>query len=151
MPNTKQTTTEQTPQIAGWFKPVAIVLLIWNLLGLLAFIQHLMLTPEHIAALPVAEQALYQNNPLWITIAFACAVFGGVLGCLALVLKKAWAIPLLWLSLLGVLAQNFHSFFMSEVLEVYGVTALIMPTLVILISIYLCYLSHSAVKRQWLN
>ena len=138
-------------EIPAWFKPLTSILLIWNLLGLMAFVQHILMDESQIATLPVAEQALYQDFPLWVTVAFACAVLGGVLGCLALVLKKTWATPLLLLSLIGVVVQTFHSFFMSNAMEVYGSSAAIMPLLVLAVAGYLLWLSHSAANRHWLQ
>jgi ABC-type xylose transport system permease subunit len=145
------TNNEALPNIPTWFKPLTIILLIWNLLGLMAFVQHMLMDESQIATLPVAEQALYQNFPQWVTLAFACAVFGGLGGCLALLLKKTWAIPLFWLSLAGVLVQTYHSFFMSNAMEVYGSSATIMPLLVLAVAGYLLWLSHSAANRHWLQ
>jgi hypothetical protein len=137
--------------VARWFLPVCLVLLVWNLLGVMAFIQQLSMTPEQINALPALEQALYQNIPLWVTIAFASAVLGGTFGCMALALKKSLATPLLWISLFGVIAQLYHSFFISDAMKVYGITGLIMPIVVLLIAICLVVLSWFATQRNWLS
>lgn len=53
----------------------------------------------------------------------AVAVIFGVLGCIALVMKRRLAIPLLIISLLGVLAQNTHMYLLSDAAGIMGVGA----------------------------
>jgi hypothetical protein len=141
----------ETVAIPSWFKAVAITALIWNLLGVLAFALQMMITPEILAGLPAAERELYVNIPLWVTISFAVAVFSGSFGSLFLLLKKPLATPLLILSLIGVFVQNFHSFFMSNALEVNGPVGIIMPAVVILFGIYLIILSKKAQSHGWFS
>jgi hypothetical protein len=143
--------TLKTISIPSWFKAVAITALIWNLLGVLAFALQMMITPEILAGLPEAERDLYANIPLWVTASFAVAVFSGALGSLFLLMKKSLATPLLMFSLVGVLVQNFHSFFMNKALEVHGPAAMIMPVAVILIGIYLIILSKKAQAQGWFS
>ncbi|QQS41390.1 MAG: hypothetical protein IPM63_00090 [Acidobacteriota bacterium] len=86
-----------------WFVPVAVVALIWNLLGCVAYLFDVMMSPEDIANLSAAEQALYASRPAWAVAATAVAVWFGALGCVGLVLKKRWSLPVLALSLAGVI------------------------------------------------
>ena len=134
-----------------WFVILAIVMTIWNLMGVMAFIMQMTMTAEQIAALPTKDQMLYQDIPLWVDIAFGCAVFGGALGCIVLVFKKAMALPILFISLAGVLVQMFHSFFIAKAFEVYGPGGTIMPIMVIIIALYLIWLAKSAKAKGWLT
>ena len=47
--------SSHTPK--NWFKPVAWAALIWNLLGVIAFIMHIMTSPDMISKLPLDQQA----------------------------------------------------------------------------------------------
>jgi len=143
-------TDETNVELPGWFKVVAGVALVWNLMGVMAFVSDRMMTPEMIAALSQPEQALYANLPMWATVAFAFAVFGGALGCLLLVLRKSLAVIVLAISLIGVLVQMFHSFFISNSVEVYGPSVAIMPTMVVVVAIALVLLARSAKSKRWL-
>lgn len=142
--------TEQI-EIPKWFSVTAIIAVVWNLLGVMAFISHIMMTPEMLAALPQAEQALYNETPMWATIAFALSVCAGALGCLALLFKKTIASPLLILSLVSVLVQMYHSFFIIDSIAVYGPGGVIMPIMVIIIAIALVLLANKAKTNQWLE
>lgn len=141
----------QSNTLPGWFKVVAGIALIWNLMGVMAFIAQMMMTPEMITTLPLAEQALYTNVPLWATIAFGCAVWGGALGCLLLVLRKALAFYFLLLSVCGVCVQMYHSFFVSNSFEVFGPGGAIMPAMVIVIAFVLLWFSKNAESKGWIS
>jgi hypothetical protein len=137
--------------VPRWFTITAVVAIVWNMLGVSAFVMQMMMTPEMLAQLPEAERALYESTPVWVLVAFAIAVFGGVIGSLGLALRKVWCLLCLWLSLFAVLAQNAYSFFMSSALEVYGAQAVVMPVLVIVIAVLLVVLARNANTRHWLD
>ncbi|KPV90695.1 hypothetical protein AN395_02826 [Pseudoalteromonas sp. P1-30] len=141
-------TTSATP---NWFKPALWAALIWNLLGVFAFIMHLMMTPEMISKLPLDQQAAYSNVPLWSTIAFAVAVFGGTLGCILLLAKNAFATPTFALSLVAIFIQQFYNFIVINSIKMLGVSAVFMPILVIVIAFLLLYLSIKRKQQGWLN
>src|SRR6185436_692672 len=79
----------------GWFRPVAVVALLWNLLGCLAYLSDVTMKPEDIAKLTQAEQALMASRPAWSIGATAIAVWFGAAGCVGLILRKRWATWLL--------------------------------------------------------
>jgi len=65
------------PTTSFWI--IGIIALIWNLMGVFAYLQEAYMTVEDLAALPPDQQALFENVPAWVTSAFAFAVFGGAL------------------------------------------------------------------------
>lgn len=135
----------------GWFTVVAVVALIWNLLGVSAYIMQALMSPQALAALPEAQRELIENTPSWATAAFAIAVHGGALGSLLLLLKKNLAGLFLQLSLAGVVVQMYHSFFISNSFEVFGPGGMVMPVMVLLIAVYLVVLAAKAKARKWTN
>ncbi|ASP48676.1 hypothetical protein [Cognaticolwellia beringensis] len=147
----ENTQTSDVNGIPSWFRVAAILAIVWNLLGVMAFVGHMMMTPEMIAELPQAEQALYTSVPLWATIAFAFAVFGGALGSLALLMKISLCYPLFIASFVGVVVQMFHSFFISNSYEVYGPGGTIMPIMVLLIALVLVRFAAKGKKNNWFS
>ncbi|GAA6184823.1 MULTISPECIES: hypothetical protein [Alteromonadaceae] len=143
----------QAPQMnppPKWFWIVVGVLLAWNLLGVMAFIQQVTLSPEQINLMPPAEQRLHLEQPFWVLLAFAFAVFGGTLGCVTLLLKKSFARVIFWMSFVGVLAQMGHSFFISNALDVYGPGAAVMPIMILIVSVFLIWFSGKAIVKGWI-
>lgn len=135
----------------AWFWVVNALLLVWNLMGVVAYVRQAMMTPEALQAMPEAERMLLMATPAWVTAAFAFAVFGGVAGCLLLLLRSRWALVMLMLSLIGVIVQMAYVFFMSKSIEVYGPGGMVMPVMVIMLSILLMWLARRARARGWLR
>ncbi|WP_396637881.1 hypothetical protein [Maribacter sp. R77961] len=134
-----------------WFWIVSALALLWNLAGAMAYISQAYMSIETLEQMSQAERLLYESQPAWVTGAFAVAVWGGSLGCIALLLKKKWAKPVFIISLLGILAQQTYSFFMSNSFEVYGPGAMVMPIMVLIIGIALVLLANMATKKGWLS
>ena len=141
-----ESTHKKSPK---WFMVVSAVLLVWNLLGAMAYILQVTMSPETLAALPDEQRQLIESTPAWATAAFAIAVNFGVLGCVLLLLKKNLAGLFLQLSLAGVVVQMFHSFFISNSFEVFGPGGFVMPVMVIVIAIYLVTLAAKAKLHRW--
>ena len=138
-------------KLPSWFKTFAIVSLIWNLLGVMAFVARITMSAETIALMPPAEQNLYANTPLWATIAFGCAVFGGSLGCVALLMKKSMAVLLFTVSLVGLGIQMFHAFFIIPSFDVYGLGGLVMPIMVAAWAVALLLIAKKSQANQWIS
>ena len=93
-----------------WSRVVAVLALLWNLVGLFMFWQEMTLTPEAAAALPPAQQQIHAAMPTIAHVFFGIAVASGVVGSIGLVLAKRWSVPLLLVSFLGVAAQMATAF-----------------------------------------
>ena len=133
--------TESKNKPTTSFSIIGIVALIWNLMGVFAYLQQAYMTAEDLAALPLDQQALYENVPAWVTAAFALAVFGGALGCILLLLRKKLATFVLIISFISILAQMSYNFFISKAMEVYGPGEMIMPAMVIIVGAFLVWYS----------
>jgi len=134
-----------------WFSIVAILALVWNLMGVGAYLMRAYRGDEAIAALSEAERAYLEAVPAWATAAFAFAVWGGALGSLALVLKKAWAYPVFIISVLGIAGQMIHSFFIANAMEIYGMGSLIMMITTLAIGIFLVRFAGIAKEKGWIS
>jgi len=133
------------------FGVIGGLFLIWNLMGVMAFVMQVTMSEEALAALPEAERNLYVTLPAWALGAFALAVFGGTIGCVLLLAKKAAAIPAFIASLVGVLVQMTHSFFVSDVLKVMGPGSVVMPIMVVVGAIFLVWYARSAKAKHWIG
>ena len=130
-----------------WFFIASAVALLWNVLGVAAFFGQLFMDP---ASLPPAELEFYENTPIWATIAFAVAVFGGTLGCIGLLLRKSWAFIMLAVCLLGILVQMSYSFFVGNGIEVFGPQGLVLPFLTLAIGVALVWFARFSTTRGWI-
>jgi hypothetical protein len=140
-----------TTKPATWFWVVSAIALLWNFMGVMAYIEQVTMSAEALQALSENERTLMESTPAWATGAFAIAVWGGALGSLLLLLRKKLATPVLILSFLGIVVQMSHAFFLSNSFEVYGPGGLAMPVMVFLGGILLIWFSRMATAKSWLN
>ena len=146
--NDTQSTNSSVPI---WFWVVSIVALLWNLLGVMAFFGQVMMPPEMLEAMPQAQRSLFENMPAWAYAGFAAGVFGGALGCIALLIRQKWARILFIISLAGVIIQNINAFFVQDSYSVFGPGGTVMVLLVIVVAIVLIWFSGYARDKGWLN
>lgn len=142
--------TETVRKLPTFFWVVAVVAIIWNALGVMAYVMEVNMSAEAMNALPAAQQALYAAQPAWVTGAFAIAVFAGLAGSIALALRKGVATSIFAVSLVAVAAQMFYLFALSDTLAVMGPASAIMPILIIAIGAILIGFSMHARRRNWI-
>jgi len=130
--------TTETNKKTLLYRAISITAILWNLLGVMAYLGQVYLTVEAKALLPKAYQDYYAHVPAWVTAAFAISVFAGFLGSIALLLRKKIAISLLILSLIAVLVQATYNFLIQSDMPITA-TAAGMPIMIILVSIFLVW------------
>lgn len=142
--------TDKTIKPTSAFWIISVVALLWNIMGVVAYLGQAYMTEEVLKALPMDEQEYYNNVPAWVTGVFAIAVFAGVFGSVALLMRKKWATILFVISLLAVIAQFIYNFFIQTDVEITGVK-MIWPLVVLIIAILLVFLSRKATKEGWIS
>lgn len=130
-----------------WFLPVAGLALVWNLMGIAAYLSQMTMD---LNILPIAERTFYESIPPWATAAFAIAVFAGAAGSVGLLIKKRWVIPVLVVSFVGIVVQVTHSLLLGNGLEVFGTSALIFPLITLAIGLALIGFATVSRKSAWI-
>ncbi|WP_339661629.1 hypothetical protein [uncultured Polaribacter sp.] len=132
------------PTIAFWV--ISVLALLWNLIGVMAYLTRAFITDEMIATLPEPQQAEFAVvYPAWVTAAFALAVFCGALGTIALLIRKKWATNLFLISAIAAFVQHVYIFLNVEV------NSFIMPVLVLLICVFLFWYTKKCADDGILN
>jgi len=85
--------------LASWFYPAAIGAVLFMLLGVYAYVEHVTLDA---AGLPVDERAAFLAQPQWVTAVFALATWSGLAGALLLLFRRRTAEVVLLVSLLAI-------------------------------------------------
>lgn len=137
--------------IPKWFKPAAIVIVLWMVLGVSMLIVDLLTTPEQAAALPEAQRLLRDERPMWLMIVFGLATGLGLLGAIALLLRKSIAVMLLTASLAAVTLQFGYTLFGLRAIERVGAGhALGVPGFIFLMGALSLWVSIKARNEGWL-
>ena len=135
------TTNSNKPSTIFWI--IGVLALIWNGLGVMAYLGKAFITEEMIAKLPKEQQAEFLVElPAWVTGAFAIAVFGGVLASILLLMKKKMAYTLFIISAIAAIAQHIYLFMNVEI------TSYIMPIMVIVVCIFLVWYSKKCIEDE---
>lgn len=135
-----------TTKLPVWFWIISVVALLWNLLGVSAYL----MDAYNMVELTAEQTAFKEHRPVWYTAAFAIAVFAGALGSIALLLRKKLAVVLFLLSLIAVLIIRVYEFFMQDDVEMSGGT-IVMPIIVVIVAALLYWYSKGAREKAWLT
>ncbi len=134
-----------------WFWIVGVVALLWNGLGVFAYLQQAMMSAEDFAALPEVQQNLLSAQPFWVTAAFAIAVFAGIVASIAFLLQKQVSVRLFLVSLVAVIVQFSSYFIIDEYMEFISVQGWAMPVLILVFAVGFLLISRHAEKKGFLN
>ena len=134
-----------------WFKAVAVMLIIWELAGVAAFVGQASMSAEAVAQLPREQQEMWASMPSWAWAAYAVAVFAGLGGALCLFLRKRLAAILFPISLIAVLVQFSYPFIIANGLATLGASALIFPAFIIAMAALQSWLARNWTAKGWLS
>ena len=123
---------------------ICIVALLWNLMGCINFVMQM--NPEMVANFPDAAKSLISTRPEWSTAAFAIAVFGGLIGDIFLILRKALALYLFIASILGVAITNIHTLQVTTAMDI-----LVGSSMSLVISAFLIWYTMLVIKKGWVK
>lgn len=99
---------------------VGIVALLWDAMGALDYVMTQTKNPEYMAEFTPEQLEFFYGFPLWVNAAWAIAIWGGILACILLLLRKAIAVPVFLVSWLAMVLTSFHNFVLSNGLEIMG-------------------------------
>ncbi|MBO6830842.1 hypothetical protein [Allomuricauda sp.] len=134
-----------------WFWVVSVIALLWNLLGVMNYLNQAFNQVALMEAMDQAQREVFEGIPAWATAAFAIAVFSGTLASIGLLVRKKWARPLFIVSLVAVIIQFAHWLFISNAVEAFGPSTYGMPIVVVLIGIYLIFFAKKGIEKGWLK
>lgn len=131
--------TQNVNKPATSFWVISVLALLWNALGVMAYLGQKLMTDEMKAMIPPEQLEIIENTPAWATAAFAIAVWFGLLACIVLLMRKKLAKLLFIISFIGVIAQLSYNLFFTKALEVFGTTSLIQPLITVGVGLFLIW------------
>lgn len=131
-----------------WFWPAAGLGLAWNAYGVVQFAKSVASSRDSLMGMGMsaAQADTMSGYPLWMTVAFAVGVFGGVLGCALLLLRHRFAVPVFAASLVGYIALYIGDI-TEGVFAALGMSQVVILTFVVLIAAALLWLSRHSARR----
>lgn len=134
--------------IAGWFMIAAVGALLFMGLGCISYLMHVFADPD---TLPLDRRAAFEAEPIWVTGAYAVAVWAGLAGAILLVLKRKLAEPLLLVSVVAVLVWLAGLLLVSGLRENMSANDLLVAIVVAALTWTVFWFTRHSRQREWLR
>lgn len=138
-------------KVPAWFWIVSGLALLWEAMGCYAYLTQVSMGPEQLAALPAGQRQLFTAMPIWVAAAYGIATWGGLLGAIALLMRRGWAWALFIASLVAVLVQFGWSFLIADAATLVGPSAYPLPIAIIAIAALLVWFSSMSSRHGWIR
>jgi len=144
--------TAQTMTLPKWFWICASLGFAWNLFGVVQFLGTALASQEGLmmSGMTEAQARLYFGLPLWMNVAFAIGVFGGLLGSALLLLRRRQSVLVFAVSLAGYIVLYIGDI-TEGVFAIMGSSQVIILTSVVLIAAGLLWLARRFEKQSALT
>jgi hypothetical protein len=149
----EKTMSKSNTKKAPWHLwTVGIIGLLWNAIGAIDFVMTQIKYDAYMSEFTPQQLEYFYSFPMWLVVCWAIAVWGGVIGCLLLLMRKTLAVWVFFASFITMLITTFHNFVLSNALEVIGDTFSLIFTGVIFIAAFAIYLySRRMQQKNFLN
>ena len=125
---------------------------LWSSIGVISFMLTQMNVEAVMSRFPPQQREYFESFPLWAVAFWAIGVFGGVIGCLLLLLKNRLAFHVLLASVIGTIVCNLGGLFLLGGMEVMGGTSdLGLTVFPILFGAFLAYYARAMSKKGVLS
>ena len=134
--------------VAGWFTIGAIASLLFMMLGCIGLGMHL--TADR-ATMPLDQRALFDAEPAWVLAASAVGFGVGLLGALALLVRRRIAETLLLVSLAGFAAWLVGMFATPDFRDLMSTDDIAVVVIIGLLAWTIYGFARHSRQRGWLN
>jgi len=121
---------------------------LWSSMGVLSFMLTQMNVEAVMSRFPPQQREYFESFPLWSVAFWAIGVFGGVIGCLLLLLKNRLAFPVLLASVIGTMVSTLGGLFLLGGMKVMVETdALGLTLFPVFVAAFLAYYARAMSKK----
>jgi hypothetical protein len=122
---------------------------LWSSIGVLSFMLTQMNVEAVMSQFPPEQREYFESFPLWAVAFWAVGVFGGVVGCLLLLLKNRVAFHVLLASAIGTIVSTLGGLFFLGGMEVMRETnALGFTVFPTIVAAFLAYYARAMSKKR---
>lgn len=139
------------PKTAGRQRMIAIILTVWNAVGVAMWALQSSTSPETLAQGDKVQIEVWQAMPLWAWIAYAVGTWSGLLGAVALLLQRRAAVWLFAISTIGIVAQFSYALVLSPLVAAKGPGVIAFPAVIFAIALGSMAYAHAAAGRDLLS
>jgi hypothetical protein len=126
---------------------VGIVAVLWNAIGAFDYSATQLRLESYMSGFTPEQLAYFYAFPSWAVGAWAIAVWSSLLGSLALLLRKSWAVWLFGLAIAAMALTTLYNFVLSDGVSMMGVGSLIFTGVIWFIALALFFYARAMAKR----
>ena len=141
-------TTTRTP-IHLWI--VGILAVLWNAGGAFDYTATQYRIESYMNQFSPEQLEYFYGFPVWMDAAWAIAIWASVLGSLSLLLRKAWAVWLFGLSILGLAVSTVYNFVLTDGMAVMGSAGATFTGAIWVIALFLYFYAKAMAARKVLS
>ena len=126
---------------------VGIVAVLWNAIGAFDYTATQLRLEAYMSAFTPEQLEYFYGFPAWAVAAWAIAVWSSLIGSIALLLRKAWAVPLFGLAIVGMVVTTFYNFVLTDGAALMGPGAMAFSAIIWFIALFLFFYARAMARR----
>jgi hypothetical protein len=130
---------------------IGVVSLLWNSVGAFDYSASQLKLDFYMSQFTPEQLAYFSGFPAWAIGAWAVGVWGSLLGSLALLLRKSWAVVLFGASLLGLAVTTVYNYVLTDGIEAMGEGGAMFTAVIWVIALFMFFYALTMAKRGILS
>jgi hypothetical protein len=126
---------------------VGVLAVLWNAIGAFDYTATQLRIEAYMSAFTPEQLAYFYGFPAWTVAAWAFGVWGALLGSIALLLRKAWAVWAFGISIAGMALTTIHNFVLTDGAALMGPGALAFSAVIWVVALFLFFYARAMAKR----
>jgi hypothetical protein len=126
---------------------VGILAVLWNAIGCFDYYATQSKLESYMSQFTPEQLEYFYGFPAWVDASWAIAVWGSLLGSILLLARKAWAVWLFGLAILGLAATTVYNFVLSDGMAVMGSGAALFSVVIWVIALVLFFYARALARR----
>ena len=148
-------TPSGNPSDAGETRPrtpvhlwiVGVLSLLWNLMGAFDYLATELRLDFYMSQFSEEQLAYFHGFPAWAVAGWAFAVWSSVVGSIALLARRRWAVWAFAVAIAGMVVSSLYTLVLSKGVEMMGGGAVVFTLVIWAVAIFLLLYSRAQAKR----
>lgn len=130
---------------------VGVLAVLWNAIGCFDYFATQTKLESYMSQFTPQQLEYFYAFPAWADAGWAIGVWGSLLAAIGLLLRKAWAVWLFGLAILGLAVTTVYNFVLSDGMAVMGSGAAMFTGVIWIIALFLFFYARAMAKRKVLT
>ena len=137
----------QTAKAPLHLRIVGVLAVLWNAIGAFDYTATQLRIEAYMSAFTPEQLAYFYGFPAWAVATWAIGVWGALLGSIALLLRKAWAVWSFGISIAGMALTTIYNFVLTDGAALMGPGAMAISAVIWIIALALFFYARAMAKR----